>query len=204
MQLFVGLGNPGDKYENNRHNVGFMVVDEIARAYSFGPFKKNFQGLIADGRVGSERLLLLKPTTYMNESGRSVRAALDFYKLSAEDVTVFHDELDLGGGKVRIKRGGGHGGHNGLRSLDAHIGKDYQRVRIGVGHPGTKDRVVGHVLADFAKADKAWLAPLVDEMAREAGALAAGDGAGLMNRLALRLNPILEQAAKAKAEKQGT
>ena len=185
MLLIVGLGNPGKKHENQRHNVGFMAVDEFHRRESFGPWKAKFQALISEGAVAGQKVLLIKPTTFMNESGRAVGEALRFYKLAASDVVVLYDELDLAPGKVRIKTGGGAGGHNGIRSLDAHIGKDYRRVRIGIGHPGQKDRVTGHVLGDFSKADQQWLEPLLDEMARQVSLLAKGDDSGFMNKLAL-------------------
>lgn len=158
MRLFVGLGNPGGKYEQNRHNVGFMAVDRIAADHGFGPWRNKFQGAVAEGRLGTEKVLLLKPGTYMNKSGQSVGEAMRFFKLAPEDVTVFHDELDLAPGKCRVKTGGGLAGHNGLRSLDAHIGPAFQRVRLGIGHPGHKDRVSGWVLGDFAKAEQSgWL-----------------------------------------------
>ncbi|WP_343285510.1 aminoacyl-tRNA hydrolase, partial [Inquilinus limosus] len=172
MLLFVGLGNPGAQYAYHRHNVGFMALDDIVERHSFSPWKLKFQGRLADGRIGTERVLALEPTTYMNESGRSVGEAMRFFKLTPADVVVFHDELDLAAGKVRVKKGGGTAGHNGLRSLDAHIGPEFWRVRIGIGHPGHKDRVHGWVLGDFAKADEAWLDPLLEAMAKAAPLLA--------------------------------
>ncbi len=174
MKLIVGLGNPGGKYAGHRHNVGFMVVDEIARAHHFGPWRKGFQGEVAEGRLAGEKVLLLKPATYMNESGRSVGEAVRFYKLAPEDVIVVHDELDLAPGRIRVKTGGGHAGHNGLRSIIAHIGADFHRLRVGIGHPGEKSRVHGHVLSDFSKAEREWLQPLLDAIARHAPLLAAG------------------------------
>ena len=162
MKLIVGLGNPGEKYARNRHNIGFMAVEEIARGYTFGPWKRRFQGLAAEGQVGTEKCLLLKPGTYMNESGRAAGEAMRFYKLSLADVIVIHDELDLQPGKVRVKTGGGNAGHNGLKSVSAHIGNDYKRVRLGIGHPGDKAMVSHYVLTDFAKADKEWLEPFLD------------------------------------------
>ena len=153
MQIFVGLGNPGGQYAGNRHNIGFMAVDRIAEAHGFGPWKSRFQGRVAEGRLGGDKLLLLKPDTFMNRSGQAVGEAMRFYKLAAEDVTVFHDELDLAPGKCRVKTGGGHAGHNGLRSIHGHIGEAYHRVRLGIGHPGRKELVSGYVLHDFAKAD---------------------------------------------------
>ena len=174
MKLFVGLGNPEAKYAFNRHNVGFMAVDVIAAVHGFGAWRKRFSGLTSEGRLGGEQVLLLKPQTYMNVSGRSVGEAARFYKLDESDIAVFHDELDLAPGKVRVKMGGGVAGHNGLRSLSAHLGNDYMRVRIGVGHPGDRDRVVGHVLQDFAKADLTWLEPLLDAIADAAPYLTTG------------------------------
>src|SRR5687767_3840507 len=161
MKLFVGLGNPGGEYAFHRHNVGFMAVDAIAASHSFPAWRKRFSGVAAEGKLGGETVLLLKPQTYMNESGRSVGEAIRFYKLDLADVIVFHDELDLAPGKIRVKRGGGVAGHNGLRSLTAHVGNDYWRVRIGIGHPGHRDLVTHHVLRDFAKADRDWLKPLL-------------------------------------------
>ncbi len=174
MKLFVGLGNPGAQSAFNRHNVGFMAVDVIAAVYRFDPWRKRFSGLIAEGRLGGEKVLLLKPQTYMNESGRAAGEAARFYKLDERDIAVFHDELDLAPGKVRVKIGGGVAGHNGLKSLSAHLGNHYVRVRIGVGHPGHRDRVIGHVLKDFAKSDLAWLEPLLDAIADAAPLLADG------------------------------
>ena len=186
MLLIVGLGNPGPKYAKQRHNIGFMAVDEIHRHESFPAWKAKFQALISEGQIGGEKCLLAKPTTYMNESGRAVGEIARFYKIPESDVVVLYDELDLAPGKVRIKTGGGAGGHNGIRSIDAHLGKNYRRVRIGIGHPGQKDRVTGHVLGDFAKADAAWRDPLLEEIGRNANLLVKGDDAGFMNRLALR------------------
>jgi peptidyl-tRNA hydrolase, PTH1 family len=194
--LLVGLGNPGSGYARNRHNIGFMAVDEIVHRHSFAPFRSKFQGELTEGKIGTEKVLVLKPTTYMNESGRAVQAAMSFYKVRPEDVLVFHDELDLAAGKIRVKRGGGHGGHNGLRSIHAHIGADYGRVRLGIGHPGNKDRVVGHVLKDFAKTDQEWLDKLLPTMADEAGVLIKGDDAGFMTRVALVMKPPKPKTAK--------
>jgi PTH1 family peptidyl-tRNA hydrolase len=174
MKLFVGLGNPGAEYALQRHNVGFMAVDAIAATHDFPAWRKKFAGLAAEAKLGRETVLLLKPQTYMNESGRSVGEAVRFYKLDLDDVIVFHDELDLAPGKVRVKQGGGVAGHNGLKSLTAHIGNDYVRVRIGIGHPGHKARVTGHVLGNFAKADYAWLEPLLGAIAEAAPDLADG------------------------------
>ena len=184
MKLFVGLGNPGAEYAFNRHNVGFMAVDAIAAAHGFPGWRKRFQGVAAEGKLGKEQVLLLKPQTFMNESGRAVGEAVRFYKLDLDDVVVFHDELDLATGKVRVKTGGGVAGHNGLRSLTAHIGNDYVRVRIGIGHPGRKELVTGHVLHDFAKADNAWLEPLLGAIAEEAPYLADGAADKFQSRVA--------------------
>lgn len=175
MKLFVGLGNPGSEYARNRHNVGFMAVDEIARKHGFGPWKRKFQALAADGEIAGEKVLLLKPQTYMNESGRSVGEAARFLKIPEADIIVFYDEIDLAPGKIKIKTGGGNAGHNGLRSLSAHFGNDYVRVRIGVGHPGARELVARWVLSDFAKADQGWLEPLLDAIARAAARLVAND-----------------------------
>ncbi len=189
MKLFVGLGNPGAQYAANRHNIGFMALDQIARDHSFAPWRAKFQGQLTEGRLGTNKVLLLKPGTFMNRSGQSVRAAMDFYKLAPGDVTVFHDELDLVPGKARVKSGGGHAGHNGLRSIHGHIGAAYDRVRLGIGHPGHKDRVAGYVLHDFAKADRDWLENLISGISQGAPALASGDPATFMNAVALRVAP---------------
>ena len=189
MKLFVGLGNPGAQYAGNRHNIGFMALDRIASDHSFAPWRAKFQGDLTEGRLGSDKVLLLKPGTFMNRSGQSVRAAMDFYKLDPGDVTVFHDELDLVPGKARVKSGGGHAGHNGLRSIHGHIGEAYDRVRLGIGHPGHKDRVAGYVLHDFAKAEQDWLDDLMRGISDGAAALAAGDPAKFMNAVALRTAP---------------
>lgn len=186
MHLIVGLGNPGDKYRNNRHNIGFLAVDAIARRHSFPAFREKFQGLIAEGSIDGERVLLLKPQTFMNASGDSVQQVTKFYKLGPADVTVLYDEIDLAPGKVRVKVGGGTGGHNGIRSIDPQIGNSYRRVRLGVGHPGHKDLVMPHVLGDFSKAEQqAWLTPLLESLADNAGMLVKGDDNGLMNKLAI-------------------
>jgi PTH1 family peptidyl-tRNA hydrolase len=189
MKLLAGLGNPGASYAQNRHNVGFMAVDAIAAAHGFGPWRSKFQGEIAEGRLGTNKALLLKPGTYMNLSGDAVRAAMSFYKLEPADVIVFHDELDLPAGRVRVKTGGGHAGHNGLRSIEAHVGPVFTRVRIGIGHPGDKRLVTNHVLGDFAKAETVWLDDLLRGIADGAPALAAGDSAGFLNAVALRCPP---------------
>ena len=195
MLLFAGLGNPGDQYRNNRHNVGFMAIDAIAARHGFGPFRQKFQGLIAEGTIDGEKVLLVKPQTYMNSSGDSIQAALAFYKLGVADVTVLYDEIDLAPGKVRIKRGGGNGGHNGLRSIDPQIGTDYRRIRIGVGHPGHKDRVMPHVLGDFSKVDHQWLDPMLDALADALPFAAAGDDERFQGE-GLRLAPAPQSDPK--------
>lgn len=189
MRLLVGLGNPGPSYAGHRHNVGFMAVDRIAQVHGFEPWRARFQSLAAEGRVGEAQVLALKPQTYMNESGQAVRRALDFFKLAPADVIVFHDELDLAPGKVRARLGGGAAGHNGIRSIIAHIGPDFERVRLGIGHPGHKDRVTPHVLSDFAKADRDWVGAMLDAVAAEAGWLVAGDATRFMNEVARRTGP---------------
>jgi PTH1 family peptidyl-tRNA hydrolase len=189
MLLLVGLGNPGAEYAKNRHNIGFMALQAIAGRYDFGPFRKKFHGLIAEGAIGGEKVLALKPETFMNDSGRSVIAAAAFYKIPPEDIIVLHDEIDIAAGKVRVKRGGGHAGHNGLRSIHAHIGPDYGRVRIGVGHPGDKDEVPGHVLEDFAKADAGWVEKALGVISEHAGLLLAGDDGAYMTKVAEAVNP---------------
>ena len=189
MLLLVGLGNPGAGYAKNRHNIGFMALQAIAGRYDFGPFRKKFHGLIAEGAIGGEKVLALKPETFMNDSGRSVIAAAAFYKIPPEDIIVLHDEIDIAAGKVRVKRGGGHAGHNGLRSIHAHIGPDYGRVRIGVGHPGDKDEVTGHVLEDFAKADAGWVEKALGVISEHAGLLLAGDDGAYMTKVAEAVNP---------------
>ena len=189
MKLFVGLGNPGSAYAGNRHNIGFMAVDRIAADHGFGPWKKAFKGHVSDGRLGDMRVLLLKPDTFMNLSGQAVQAAMAFHKILPADMIVFHDELDLAPGKLRFKQGGGHAGHNGLRSIHGHIGDAYGRVRLGIGHPGHKDAVAGYVLHDFARADADWLDDLLRGISDGAPLLAAGDSARFLNAVALRLAP---------------
>jgi len=189
MKLWVGLGNPGTKYARNRHNIGYMAVDRIAADHGFSPWRAKFQGSLSEGRFGSDKVALLKPETFMNLSGQSVGEAMRFFKLEPQDVTVFQDELDLAPGKVRVKTGGGHAGHNGLRSLHAHLGEGYVRVRLGIGHPGHKDRVSGYVLSDFAKAEQDWLEDLLRGISDGAGDLAAGDTGRFMNAVALRTTP---------------
>jgi PTH1 family peptidyl-tRNA hydrolase len=187
MRLLVGLGNPGAEHVGNRHNVGFMVVQEIARRHGFGPWRRRFQGVAAEGSIGSERTLLLLPGTYMNESGRAVGEAAHFYKLAVGDIVVLHDEVDLPPAKVRVKAGGGIAGHNGLRSITAHIGNDYRRVRIGIGHPGDKDLVQRHVLGDFAKAEREWVDALARVIADNAELIARGDDASFQNKVHLAM-----------------
>ncbi len=202
MKLFIGLGNPGAKYAGNRHNIGYMAVDRIAAEHGFGPWRARFQGLVAEGSLGGEKVVLLKPETFMNLSGQSVGEAQRFFKLPPEDLVVFHDELDLAPGKLRVKQGGGHAGHNGLRSIHAHIGEAYGRVRLGIGHPGHKDAVAPYVLSDFAKADAGWLDDLLCGISDGAVLLAAGDGAGFLNAVALRTVP--QRPASAERKLAGT
>ena len=189
MRLFAGLGNPGAKYAGNRHNIGFMAVDRIAADHGFAPWRARFQGQVSEGMLGGEKLVLLKPGTFMNLSGQSVGEALRFYKLTPADLVVFHDELDLAPGKIKCKQGGGHAGHNGLRSIHDHIGEAYARVRLGIGHPGHKDAVAAYVLHDFAKADEGWLADLLNGISEAAAPLALGDPAKFLNAVALHMAP---------------
>jgi PTH1 family peptidyl-tRNA hydrolase len=189
MKLLVGLGNPGAKYAQNRHNIGFMAMDRIASDHGFAGWRSKFQGQTCEGRFGSDRVTLLKPETFMNLSGQSVGEAMRYLKLSSDDVIVFHDELDLAPGKVRLKTGGGHAGHNGLRSIHGHIGPDYDRVRMGVGHPGHKDAVPGYVLRDFPKADADWLDDELRGISDGIAELIAGDGSKFLNAIALRVAP---------------
>jgi peptidyl-tRNA hydrolase, PTH1 family len=190
MKLFVGLGNPEQKHAFNRHNVGFMAIDAIAAAHGFADWRKRFEGLVAEGRLGQEQVLLLKPQTFMNASGRAVGEAMRFYKLKPGDVVVFHDELDLAPGKIRVKTGGGLAGHNGLRSMTSHIGSNFTRVRIGIGHPGQSHRVKGYVLHNFAKADSAWLEPLLGAIAAEAPLLAEGAVEKFQSRVAHAMQQV--------------
>ena len=183
MQLFVGLGNPESKYAKNRHNVGFMAIDALAAAYGFGDFREKYHGLLAEGQIGHEKVLLLKPQTFMNKSGVSVSEAVNFFKLDGSQIVVFYDELDLPPGKLRMRRGGGFAGHNGLRSINAHMGADFRRARLGIGHPGDKAKVNSHVLGDFAKADADWLADFLKALADHAPLLAAGDDATYQTRV---------------------
>jgi PTH1 family peptidyl-tRNA hydrolase len=187
MQLFVGLGNPGTRYARNRHNIGFLAVDQIARRHGFSPWRRRFQGEASEGSFERERVILLKPMTYMNESGRAVQEAANFFKLGAGEITVFQDELELPPAKVRVKVGGGIAGHNGLRSLSSHIGNDYRRVRLGIGHPGVKELVHSYVLADFAKDDASWVTALCEAVADNAALLAAGRDATFQNKVHLAM-----------------
>jgi peptidyl-tRNA hydrolase, PTH1 family len=189
MLLLVGLGNPGPQYAYHRHNIGFMVVDDIVHRHGFAPWRNRFQGQAAEGMLGGVKTLALKPSTFMNRSGQSVGEAARFYKLAPADVVVIHDELDLAPGKCRVKQGGGHGGHNGLRSIDQHLGPDYWRVRLGIGHPGDKALVNGYVLHDFAKSDEAWLDPLLEAVAAAAPLLAEGAADKFMTKVALDAGP---------------
>ena len=202
MKLIVGLGNPGAKYAGNRHNIGFMALDRIAADHNFGPWKGRFQAETAEGRLGVERVTLLKPQTFMNLSGQSVGEAMRYLKLTPDDVIVLHDELDLAPGKCRIKRGGGHAGHNGLRSIHQHIGPEYDRVRLGIGHPGHKDRVAAYVLSDFAKADQDWLDDLLRGISDGAADLAAGDHGRFQNAVAARVAPARNSGTEAPAKRQ--
>ena len=196
MRLFVGLGNAGPNHAGNRHNIGFMVVEEIAKRHGFAPWRRRFQGVATEGTIGREKVLLLLPGTYMNESGRAVAEAAHFYKLPPGDITVFHDEIDLPPGKVRVKIGGGIAGHNGLRSISEHIGNDYRRVRIGVGHPGDKDMVQHYVLSDFAKSERDWVEALIAILADNAELIVRGEDASFQNKVHLAM------AAKGFGEEQ--
>jgi PTH1 family peptidyl-tRNA hydrolase len=195
MLIIAGLGNPGSKYAGNRHNVGFMAVDALQRLSSFSPWAKKFKAEISEGEIAGEKVLLMKPQTFMNLSGESVGEAMRFYKLSPGNIVAIYDELDLAPGRTRLKTGGGHGGHNGIKSLDAHCGKEYKRLRIGIGHPGSKEQVHNHVLGDFAKSDRVWLDPLMDAIADNAEMLVKGEDSQLMNKLTLAVG------AKPEAEK---
>ncbi len=200
MKLFVGLGNPGSKYARNRHNIGFMALERIAQDHGFGPWKSKFQAEIAEGRLGGQKVLLVKPQTFMNRSGQSVGEAMRFYKLDSTDVTVFHDELDLAPGKVRVKAGGGHAGHNGLRSIHDHISPAYDRVRLGIGHPGRKEMVSPYVLSDFAKADADWLDDVLRGVSDGATYLADDESGKFMNAVALRTAPPRSSKQPTKLE----
>jgi PTH1 family peptidyl-tRNA hydrolase len=188
MLLFVGLGNPGERYVGNRHNIGFMAVQAIARRHDISPWRRRFQGVAVEGTIGGTKILLLLPGTFMNESGRAVAEAVHFFKLGLADVVVFHDELDLPPGKLRVKTGGGNAGHNGLRSISAHIGNEFRRVRFGIGHPGDKDMVEPYVLQDFAKSERPWVAALCEIVADNAGLLAKGEDASFQNKVHLAMD----------------
>ena len=200
MLLIVGLGNPGETYQNHRHNIGFMAADAIAAAHGFGPARVRFRGMVREGvlkgKSGATKTLILKPMTYMNESGTAVQEAMAFHKIALEQLVVIYDELDLEAGKVRVKRGGGNAGHNGLRSISSHAGNDYVRVRLGIGHPGERERVTGHVLGNFTRDDRAWVDPLLDAVAQAAPFLADGDDAGFMNKVTLATTPKKEPKPK--------
>jgi len=200
--LIAGLGNPGQSYARNRHNVGFMAIDVIHESYEFGPWRRRFEGVVCEGSLARRKTFLLKPATYMNESGRSVGAAARFFKLPPESIVVMHDEIDLAAGKLRMKAGGGDAGHNGLRSITSVLGPSYRRVRIGVGHPGEKERVHGHVLQNFSGADEEWLVPLLSAIAKAAPFLGRDDDAGFMNKVAVTLNPPPKKPPPEKPEKK--
>jgi PTH1 family peptidyl-tRNA hydrolase len=189
LRLIVGLGNPGARYQRNRHNIGFMAVDAVVRRHGFGPYRGKFQGAIAEGSIGGERVYALKPETFMNASGDAVGEAARFYKIAPEEIAVLYDEIDLAPGKLRVKRGGGAAGHNGIRSLDDAIGEDYWRVRLGVGHPGVKELVMPYVLQNFAAEELLWLKPLIEAVAEAMPLLVADDAPGFMNKVALILKP---------------
>lgn len=206
--LLVGLGNPGADYAGHRHNIGFMAIDAIVARHRLSAGRARFNGEVFEGRIGDTAVMALKPMTYMNESGRSVGIAARFFKLNSARVIVLHDELDLASGKVRVKRGGGAAGHNGLRSIDAHFGQDYWRVRLGIGHPGDKTRVIGHVLRDFAVADRLWLDPLLAAVAENMTLLLADDAAGFMSKVAqatqsVRPQPAADDTKDTKGERTG-
>jgi len=201
MIILAGLGNPGAQYQKNRHNIGFMAVDAIQRRHGFSPWAKKFKAEISEGTLAGEKVMLIKPQTFMNLSGESVGEAMRFYKLGPEDIVAIYDELDLLPGKARIKTGGGHGGHNGIKSIDAHCGLNYRRLRLGIGHPGDKSKVHNHVLGDFAKLDAEWLDPLLEALADNAEMLVRGEDSQLMNKLALATGAKAEDAKPAKAPK---
>ena len=204
MKLLIGLGNPGAEHTSNRHNIGFMALDAIADTHGFGPWRSKFQGQLSQGRLGSEKCLLLKPSTYMNESGRAANEAIRFYKLELDDVIVLHDEIDLTPTKIRVKTGGGVAGHNGLRSLTSHIGNDYVRVRIGIGHPGDKSKVHAHVLKNFSKSERAWVEPLITAIADAAPHLAEDEPANFMNKVALAFNSDKKPAPSTPKKRGGS
>ncbi|WP_160008176.1 aminoacyl-tRNA hydrolase [Rhizobium sp. 18055] len=207
MLVIAGLGNPGSQYAGNRHNIGFMAVDAIHRRHSFSPWTKKFKAVISEGEIAGEKVLLIKPQTYMNLSGESVGEAMRFYKLQPSDIVAVYDELDLAPAKARIKTGGGHGGHNGIKSLDAHCGKEYRRLRLGIGHPGNKDLVQHYVLGDFAKVDRTWLEPMLEALADNAEMLVRNEDSQLMNKLALAVGGKADEDKPQKtqpAAKQAT
>ena len=201
MLIIAGLGNPGSKYAAHRHNIGFMAADEIVRRHSFGPWKKKFNAEISDGKLAGEKVLVVKPQTFMNESGQAIGEILRFYKEDLANLVVIYDELDLPAAKLRIKKGGGAGGHNGIKSIDAHCGKDYRRMRLGIGHPGAREKVTGHVLGDFAKADREWLDKMLQAIADNAPLLATGEDANFMNKVAIEVGQN-KDAPKPKAKAQ--
>jgi PTH1 family peptidyl-tRNA hydrolase len=201
MLLIVGLGNPGRRYAGNRHNIGFMAADEIHRRHGFSPWRARFEGETSDGQLAGEKAVLLKPATFMNESGRAVGQAMRFFKLSPADVVVIYDELDLPPGKMRLKTGGGNAGNKGLKSIEAHIGKEFRRLRLGIGHPGAKELVNAYVLHDFAKADREWIDPLVAAVAENAPLLAKGEDATFMNRVHLAIAPEERDAGSMDSRK---
>lgn len=202
MKLFAGLGNPGSKYAGTRHNIGFMAVDRLAEGHGFPPWRSKFSGQFTQGVLGGVKAGLLKPETYMNLSGRSVAEAARFYKIDPSDIVVFHDELDLAPGRVKVKAGGGHAGHNGLRSIHELVGPDYMKVRIGIGHPGHKDKVLGYVLGRFTESDAAWIEALLPAIGKSAGHLANGDAGGFLNQLGLLLQSSLPSAKKPPADRE--
>ena len=204
MLLVVGLGNPGSRHARNRHNIGFMAIDAIARRHGFARFRARFHGQAAEGAIAGQKVVALKPLTFMNDSGRSVAAAAAFYKVPPADVVVLHDEIDLASGKLRVKTGGGLAGHKGLKSVAAHLGAGFRRVRLGVGHPGDKDRVAGHVLKNFAKADRAWLETILEAIAENFGLVVEGDDAAFMSKVALAVNPPRPKPPKRGLAEDGT
>lgn len=203
MLIIAGLGNPGAKYAGNRHNIGFMAADALQRRPTFGPWSKKFKAEISEGEIAGEKVLLMKPQTFMNLSGEAVGEAMRFYKLGPENILAVYDELDLAPGKARIKTGGGHGGHNGVKSLDAHCGKDYRRLRLGIGHPGAKELVHNHVLGDFAKADREWLEPLLDAIADNAEMIVRKEDSQFLNKLALAIGDKTDDQPKVAAKAPG-
>ena len=202
MLIIAGLGNPGSKYADNRHNIGFMAADEIVRRHSFGPWKIKHKAEVSQGTLDGEKILVVKPMTYMNESGQSIGEILRFYKESIGNLVVIYDELDLAPGKLRLKTGGGHGGHNGIKSIDAHCGKEYRRMRLGIGHPGARERVTGHVLGDFAKSERDWLDILLKSIADNISLLATGKDSTFMNKVALETGQNNDKANKEHPKKQ--